>query len=69
MLKLNRVYKKFFYSIINIKYNIIIIEEDIDIMYYENYIKVKNSIQFFCYYFYKKDIDVFRIISYEIKCC
>lgn len=43
MLKLNRVYKKFFYSIINIKYNIII-EEDIDIMYFENYIKVKNSI-------------------------
>lgn len=30
MLKLNRVYKKFFYSIINIKYNIVIIEEDID---------------------------------------
>lgn len=68
MLKLNRVYKKFFYSIINIKYNIII-EEDIDIMNYENYIRVKNSIQFFCYYFYKKDIDVIRIISYEIKFC
>lgn len=67
MLKLKRVYKKFFYSIINIKYNIII-EEDIDIMYYENYIKVKNSIYFFCYFFYKKDIDVIRIISYEIKC-
>lgn len=63
MLKLN--------SIINTKYNIII-EEDIDIMYYENYIKVKNSsysIQFFCYFFYKKDIDVIRIRSYEIKCC
>lgn len=46
MLKLNSVYKKFFYSIINIKYNIVIIEEDVDIMYYENYIKVKNSIVF-----------------------
>lgn len=43
MLKSNRAHKKFHYSIINTKYNIVIIEEDIDTMYHENYIKAKNS--------------------------
>lgn len=42
MLKSNRAHKKFLYSIINTKYNILI-EEDIDTMYHENYIKAKNS--------------------------
>lgn len=69
MLKSNRAHKKFLYSIINTKYNIIIIEEDIDTMYHENYIKAKNSTQSFCHYFHKKDTDVLRIISHEIKCC
>lgn len=42
MLKSNRAHKKFLYLIINKKYNIII-EEDIDTMNHENYIKAKNS--------------------------